>query len=1341
MISTWLNDLSIVQKVLDGFDGKEITDYAKAIQGLNKKQAQLLLSVKGLSAEKQKEILVNAGLLASEEHISLGLVKESLAQTELNDEQKEAVLIKLGLIDENTKEAITQAACTKEDIEALVAQGLLNHEQAEGILKALGLGSSNAGLALSFEVLAKSIWKSIVAMAKWLVTTPAGAATLIASVVAGTIGIILAIEKAQQKAIEAGKEAKETIKALNNEFKNTKDTVEEVSSKYAKLAQGVDLSTNKNINLSTEEYNEFLDLSNQLSEVFPTLTKEYDENGNAILNLSGNISTITSELNNLLEVERKLKNQQILEELGKVYKGTSLQADRYQSQINFAKNDREDLLNYTLEKVTTNTGGKYNYQINSKNGMTSDLQKLFYEVIRESGGTIYTSETGSFGTTISFKLDGELDTTKLESKLKGLNESISEYTTKMENELSSLNQYLNIWLSEEYSYLNQDSEMQTVIKELLHNSDWRSLLTEDNGFTGDENNWEDVSEWLSKTFIKSIGDLDEESKANILDLFATDIDPKEKLQLAQELQDYFTENKIPINLSFILDEDKNGSTANVVSRFNAANDKLDDSNKQLESFFKEQGINTEEEYEQWIKLANGCYYASTAMQKWLKLQKEANNTSISFVEQMEQVNSLSEGLDTLADIYNDVRDGDDFDYSSIFNDDFKDTFGNYSDEYNNFIETISNSPQDIEKCQSAFDNLATAYIRNKINLGELTEETKTSTIAFLEQKGIINATEIVTNELNAKNKALALQEEALKIATENSGQALKSKMQALLDEANASQLARSYLFQLISSETVFNNSKLDTSQKVAQLKELAKAYGDTAAAKWLSEQVENRDIHSFGSDDLLKLYEGITSHMGQDVVSLAPSDTKTEKEAEKATEILDKYFNYYEKQLQAGQITYQEYIQKCNDIREEFYRDGKITSEEYYQYLADLYEKQLEYRDKAISAVVDLIDDKIKGLDKDKEKLEDYYNGLIEKIQSEIDELQKSNDERERAIALQKAQYELNRAINQRIDYRYKDGQFVYAAKDSAIRDAQNELDDQLFDLQINNLEKQIEDLEKALEDATETIDDQINALNEYKDKWSEIADVYEETQNRIYAESILGAKWEDEILAGRLDTWEKFKDEYLRIQQEMANATVLASTPTTSGGGSGGNSNGDKSGKSNKDTTEDTGNNQTKTTKVLVGTGWSDPGQATSKISGYNGNGIEQGSDGKWYVYKIQKYAKGGVVGNDKSPLDSIAHSLNEDHMVAVKTGERILTPIQNSNFEKLINVSADFVKLMKPFENIMKTPDFTKYVKNGNTKNDVVMNVSVNCPNVTNESGFNYITKELTSLTTKALQFDWNA
>ena len=69
--------------------------------------------------------------------------------------------------------------------------------------------------------------------------------------------------------------------------------------------------TGKNISLSDDEYKEFLDVSNQLAEVFPQLTKGYDDNGNAILDLQGNVDGITGKLKDLLEIEQQLAQQEI----------------------------------------------------------------------------------------------------------------------------------------------------------------------------------------------------------------------------------------------------------------------------------------------------------------------------------------------------------------------------------------------------------------------------------------------------------------------------------------------------------------------------------------------------------------------------------------------------------------------------------------------------------------------------------------------------------------------------------------------------------------------------------------------------------------------------------------------------------------------------------------------------------------------------------------------------------------------------------------------------------------------------------------------------------------------
>ena len=86
---------------------------------------------------------------------------------------------------------------------------------------------------------------------------------------------------------------------------------------------------------------------------------------------------------------------------------------------------------------------------------------------------------------------------------------------------------------------------------------------------------------------------------------------------------------------------------------------------------------------------------------------------------LENIQSLSQGLDQLDKIYADILDKEDFDWSSILNNDsFKEQFGAYTEEYENFIDTVASSPNDINACQDAFNKLTAAYIKGSGVLDE-----------------------------------------------------------------------------------------------------------------------------------------------------------------------------------------------------------------------------------------------------------------------------------------------------------------------------------------------------------------------------------------------------------------------------------------------------------------------------------------------------------------------------------------------------------------------------------------------------------------------------------------------
>lgn len=90
---------------------------------------------------------------------------------------------------------------------------------------------------------------------------------------------------------------------------------------------------------------------------------------------------------------------------------------------------------------------------------------------------------------------------------------------------------------------------------------------------------------------------------------------------------------------------------------------------------------------------------------------------------------------------------------------------------------------------------------------------------------------------------------------------------------------------------------------------------------------------------------------------------------------------------------------------------------------------------------------------------------------------------------------------------------------------------------------------------------------------------------------------------------------------------------------------------------------------------------------------GKKKGNSGN---YTIRKAAKGGIITKEDSGfLDPIARSVGEDHIIAAKDGESILTQVQTEEFMKLIPNMENFNKIIPniiPDINTMVSPNAVK-------------------------------------------------
>ena len=170
--------------------------------------------------------------------------------------------------------------------------------------------------------------------------------------VQGLIKLISYVAKSKQRIEEAGELARRNIEDINKNLEKTTDTVDKVGKRYAELSQKVGNLGQMNQNqggLSNDEYKEFLDISNQLAEVFPTLQSGYTDTNGAILNLNGSASEITATLEHLLEVEKELANAKILEEADDVFKDNLKDYKEQMKTAQFPWSDKETLAQRELE--------------------------------------------------------------------------------------------------------------------------------------------------------------------------------------------------------------------------------------------------------------------------------------------------------------------------------------------------------------------------------------------------------------------------------------------------------------------------------------------------------------------------------------------------------------------------------------------------------------------------------------------------------------------------------------------------------------------------------------------------------------------------------------------------------------------------------------------------------------------------------------------------------------------------------------------------------------------------------------------------------------------------------
>lgn len=124
-----------------------------------------------------------------------------------------------------------------------------------------------------------------------------------------------------ERLIEAGRKAQEEINKTRETTTKASEFQTENAKDFSKLREGINPKTNQNVSLTNEEYEKYIELSNQVAEIYPSVVSSYDAQGNAILNLSSNAGEANQQLQDLLATQKQIAGVKISENLDKVITG------------------------------------------------------------------------------------------------------------------------------------------------------------------------------------------------------------------------------------------------------------------------------------------------------------------------------------------------------------------------------------------------------------------------------------------------------------------------------------------------------------------------------------------------------------------------------------------------------------------------------------------------------------------------------------------------------------------------------------------------------------------------------------------------------------------------------------------------------------------------------------------------------------------------------------------------------------------------------------------------------------------------------------------------------------
>lgn len=990
--------------------------------------------------------------------------------------------ISQGVFSQEQIKAILQAkGLTEAEIEEIIATNALSASQVGTATTTLGLGTAFKGLRIAISNTTKAI-------CTFLASNPVGwILGIIAAIGATTLTAIKYSDSINKKIQDVKKSADELKNSLSSFFNETQSNLTKISSlsdRFNELSKNVD-DHGIQIDGTKEEYEEYLDICQQVKNIMPDLVTGYTSEGKAIVSLRDGVESLTDSYKEAIRTKAALfiskgdENGNTIESFFDDYNNFTRGKWGVWDTDLFASADKLERL-YGYDYI-------HNILSNVSDASFEDLSNIDYWQEEYDYLKALLSEAGydiSNITIDNYNAIHDIINTKLTIMENEMEEKVSNIRSAFQTYLYSDNDYWNI--DDENAISAIDSFYSSIDDEFIRQNnlfDPASLQTFESNFVSLFNN--DVTKQPMIDLYTPIGE--DESINAYTDRIKNAIDI---------IRAYCDDNNIEVPISFADTDDIIIDYQNILNdaakRISGTSDgeiinergnymKYHEIYAALDEFANEYSINTQDElaYLQ-DALKEAEYDIDKAFELYLsKMQDDLNGdvNSISISTVSDSVSQMAQQLKPqfgeLASVYSSIFAENGMDLKIVDNDMLESLRKSFAEieedlgvtfdasQLNGFFNVLTDGTSTVNEVHDAFNDLATAYFYSTDTLEHLNEATAESIKQQLEQMGVVNSEEIIDHYLQlaeAENGLLELQDqlaEAKKDLAESSNRGeyenarakidlIYEQIEAYYNEKGATEDLRIALFNLQLQQAGLSIESINSSASVSELLRLASAAG--LSAEYMDKLVLLQE--------LINRYHSTTNGYMRSAIEAEIRSVESSLQKDLDNSQLELKFDFPSGKDSgagsAGKDAAEEYLEGFNNELErlKFLQDNRIiTEKEYLDQLRILYEKYFKDKKEYLEEYIKYEHEYLNGL---KSLYEDVLGGITDLLDQQID---KTEEERDAKIdALEEEQEARTKVLEQQKEQ---------------------------LDLQIEEIEAQI----KGKNDAIDAINDEIDAIRKANDE------------------------------------------------------------------------------------------------------------------------------------------------------------------------------------------------------------------------------------------------------------------